>query len=52
VIGRNPDFIALAKAYGAAAVRVQEAAALTAALRAALMAGGPTLIEIIAEKFS
>jgi 5-guanidino-2-oxopentanoate decarboxylase len=52
VIGRNPDFVALGKAYGAAAVRVHDAAALTAALRAALMTGGPTLIEIVAEKFS
>jgi hypothetical protein len=33
-------------------VRVHDAAALTAALRAALMAGGPTLIEIVAERFS
>ena len=52
VVGRNPDFVALAKAYGAAAVRIGDPAALTAALRAALLHSGPTLIEIVAEKFT
>jgi 5-guanidino-2-oxopentanoate decarboxylase len=46
VVGRNPDFVALAEACGAAGCRVQEPAALTAALRAALDRGGPTLIEV------
>jgi 5-guanidino-2-oxopentanoate decarboxylase len=51
VVGENPDFSALAKAYGAHAVRVRDANALTTALRTALDAGKPTLIEIIAESF-
>jgi 5-guanidino-2-oxopentanoate decarboxylase len=52
VVGRNPDFIALAKACGAAALRVSTSAALTEALRTALDVAGPTLIEIVAENFS
>jgi thiamine pyrophosphate-dependent acetolactate synthase large subunit-like protein len=52
VVGENPDFCALAKAYGAHAVRVRDAHALSTALRTALDAGKPTLIEIIAESFA
>lgn len=52
VVGRNPDFVALAKAYGAAALRVADPSALSAALRSALLHSGPTLIEIAAEKFT
>jgi 5-guanidino-2-oxopentanoate decarboxylase len=51
VIGRNPDFIALARAYGAQSCRVHDAAALTEALRTALSYAGPTLIEAIAADF-
>jgi 5-guanidino-2-oxopentanoate decarboxylase len=51
VVGRNPDFVALAKACGAAGYRVQGAAALTEALRTALRRGGPTLIEVVAASF-
>lgn len=51
VIARNPDFVALAKAYGAAAQRVTTAHALTAALGTALDRPGPTLIEISAADF-
>jgi 5-guanidino-2-oxopentanoate decarboxylase len=51
VIGRNPDFIALAKACGAEAYRVRDPAALTEALRTALSHAGPTLIEVIASDF-
>jgi 5-guanidino-2-oxopentanoate decarboxylase len=52
VIARNPDFVALAQAYGGAGVRVQRAAALTDALRAALERKGPTLIDIDAGSFA
>jgi thiamine pyrophosphate-dependent acetolactate synthase large subunit-like protein len=51
VIGRNPDFVALAQAYGSAAVRVHDAAALTEAIRAAFLRSGPTLIEVVAGDF-
>jgi 5-guanidino-2-oxopentanoate decarboxylase len=51
VIARNPDFVELARACGAEAVRVHEAAALTEALRAALYHAGPTLIEAVAGSF-
>jgi 5-guanidino-2-oxopentanoate decarboxylase len=52
VVARNPDFIALGKACGAAAVRVHDAGALSEAIRAALNYAGPTLIEIVAGSFS
>ncbi|MBV8497205.1 MAG: hypothetical protein JO361_10525, partial [Gammaproteobacteria bacterium] len=51
VVGRNPDFMALAEAYGAHAVRVRSAAALGEALAAALPRSGPTLIELVAADF-
>jgi 5-guanidino-2-oxopentanoate decarboxylase len=51
VVGRNPDFVALAHAYGAVGVRVPGAAALGEALRAALARPGPTLLEADAESF-
>jgi 5-guanidino-2-oxopentanoate decarboxylase len=51
VIGRNPDFVALAHAYGAEGYRVHDAAALTDAIRTALSQAGPTLIEVIASSF-
>ena len=49
VVARNPDFVALAGACGATGVRVQDAPALGAAVRAALLRPGPTLIEVAAE---
>jgi 5-guanidino-2-oxopentanoate decarboxylase len=52
VVGRNPDLVALAKACGAAAVRVTSSTALSSELRSALTVAGPTLIEIVAENFS
>ena len=52
VIARNPDFVALGAAYGAAAVRVTDAKALTETIRAAFTRSGPTLIEVIAPQFS
>ncbi|MDB6083725.1 MAG: decarboxylase [Gammaproteobacteria bacterium] len=51
VIARNPDFLALAGAYGAAAARAGDAHALIEAIRKALDASGPTLIEIVAAEF-
>ena len=42
----NPDFVALAEAYGARGVRAQGAAQLEKLLRAALLAQAPTLIEV------
>ena len=46
VIGMNPDFVALGRAYGANAERVESAVALGSALTRALAARGPTLIEV------
>jgi 5-guanidino-2-oxopentanoate decarboxylase len=43
---KNPDFIMLAKAYGARAERPENLSALSAAIKAALQADGPTLIEM------
>ena len=48
---RNPDFVALAHACGAAGVRVHGAAALAEALGAALERPGPTLLEAVAADF-
>jgi 5-guanidino-2-oxopentanoate decarboxylase len=45
VVARNPDFIALARAFGASAVRVPNAS-LEAELRLALSRPGPTVIEL------
>lgn len=43
---RNPDFQALAKAYGCNAGKPSSLKALAAAIKAALAADGPTLIEM------
>ncbi len=43
---RNPDYLALAKSFGAHAVRPDSLEALKAALRQAFAADGPTLIEV------
>jgi 5-guanidino-2-oxopentanoate decarboxylase len=51
VVARNPDFVALARACGAAAVRAGNAAALVEAVQTALAHPGPTLIEAVAEDF-
>jgi 5-guanidino-2-oxopentanoate decarboxylase len=45
VQGRNPDFVAFAAACGARGERVSGPDALSAAVRAALRASGPTLLE-------
>jgi 5-guanidino-2-oxopentanoate decarboxylase len=43
---RNPDYLALARAFGADAVQPGSLAALTEAIGTAFSAKGPTLIEI------
>ena len=52
VVGANPDFQQLAKAYGVAAEQVKDSKSLTSAIAKALAALGPTLIEILAADFS
>jgi thiamine pyrophosphate-dependent acetolactate synthase large subunit-like protein len=51
VVARNPDFPALARAFGAEGVRVADPAALTEGLRRALRCKGPTLIEAVEADF-
>jgi len=46
VIQRNPDFVALAKAYGAAAAAPRSLGDLKTVVQAALSAGRPTLIHV------
>src|SRR6056297_4329474 len=46
VVARNPDFCALARAYGAGAQEPQSLGALTKAVNAAFAASGPTLIRV------
>lgn len=43
---RNPDYLALARAFGADAVQPDSLPALRDAIRAAFIADGPTLIEV------
>jgi thiamine pyrophosphate-dependent acetolactate synthase large subunit-like protein len=43
---RNPDYLALARAFGARALRPRSLGALRGALKRALRADGPTLIEV------
>ena len=45
----NPDFAALARAYGASGERVEDAADFPAALERARAAGGPALIELVCD---
>ena len=52
VVARNPDFLGLARAYGAQAVRSSSASQLTAALTDALALRGPTVIEVDETDFS
>ena len=51
VVARNPDFHALARACGVPSLRARNAAELTPAVKAALGAEGPTLIEIMEADF-
>jgi 5-guanidino-2-oxopentanoate decarboxylase len=43
---RNPNYVALAEAFGCKAVRPDSLSGITAAIQAAFKANGPTLIEI------
>ena len=52
VVGRNPDFQALARAYGAHAMRARGPAELTEAIRTALRRRGPTLLEAVESDFA
>lgn len=52
VVARNPDFIALAQACGAVAVRARSARDLSQVVRDALTRAGPTLIEVVSNDFS
>jgi 5-guanidino-2-oxopentanoate decarboxylase len=51
VVGHNPDFVALARAYGAHGERVGGPAELTEAIRSALRRRGPTVLEAIEADF-
>jgi thiamine pyrophosphate-dependent acetolactate synthase large subunit-like protein len=51
VVGHNPDFVALARAYGAHGERVRGPEGLTEAIRAALHRRGPTVLETIDADF-
>jgi thiamine pyrophosphate-dependent acetolactate synthase large subunit-like protein len=51
VAGHNPDFPALARAYGAHGERVRGPADLTAALRTALQRRNPTVLEVVEADF-
>jgi acetolactate synthase-1/2/3 large subunit/5-guanidino-2-oxopentanoate decarboxylase len=46
VVARNPDFLALARAYGALAAEPATPGDLAASVRAALAADRPTLIRM------
>lgn len=47
VVARSPDFLALARAYGAAAVQPGSLAALQVAIREAFAVQGPTVIRMV-----
>ncbi len=51
VIGHNPDFPALARAYGAHAGRARGPQELTEAIRSALLRPGPTVLEAVESDF-
>jgi len=46
VVQRNPDFVALARAFGASAAAPQDLAQMQQVVRAAFDAEGPTLIRV------
>jgi 5-guanidino-2-oxopentanoate decarboxylase len=51
VVGHNPDFLALARAYGAHAERPHGPAELTAAIQSARLRRGPTVLEAVEADF-
>ncbi len=46
---RNPDFVALAQAFGATGVRIEDPRGLEDQLRAALALDGPVLIDVVVD---
>lgn len=52
VTGHNPDFVALAQAFGGIGVRASDAASLTHAVAEALHTPRPTLIEVCQDTFA
>jgi thiamine pyrophosphate-dependent acetolactate synthase large subunit-like protein len=51
VVALNPDFVAVAHAFGAEGLRVAGPGALAEAVRQALARNGPTLIEAVEARF-
>jgi 5-guanidino-2-oxopentanoate decarboxylase len=51
VVGHNPDFLALARAYGAHAERPRGPAELTTAIQSARLRRGPTVLEAVEADF-
>jgi 5-guanidino-2-oxopentanoate decarboxylase len=51
VVGHNPDFLALARAYGAHAERPHGPAELTTAIQSAQLRDGPTVLEAVEADF-
>ncbi|WZU64168.1 5-guanidino-2-oxopentanoate decarboxylase [Yoonia algicola] len=49
VIQRNPDFLKLAEAYGAAAIQPSDIAGFKAAIQTALATKGPTIIRVMSD---
>jgi len=45
----NPDFVAYARSFGAAAWRVEDANGLRDALREAIAGNGPAVIEVVSD---
>jgi len=52
VVALNPDFLGVARAFGAEGVRVTGPSALTEGIRRALAGNGPTLIEAVESDFA
>ena len=51
VVARNPDFVAVARAFGAEGIRAASRAELTESIRWALNRKGPALIEVVEADF-
>jgi thiamine pyrophosphate-dependent acetolactate synthase large subunit-like protein len=51
VVARNPDFVAVARAFGAEGMRARSPAELTEGIHRALARKGPTLIEAVEADF-
>ena len=51
VVALNPDFVAVARAFGAEGIRATGPAELTESIRQAWIRKGPTLIEAVEDDF-